>query len=267
MNSSPETVIVSGDKSTLIMRPVSGEYYMMHMMWKDTQERLFFRDITYFNSRIGGQKVFWARGNGWVAAKMPRVLRYASDAALKAVWSDGAENGSAAQIGLGNHGDRFMTFDYSDALSPDAGWTERQFVLPRDWTVEGFTSLSVLIRGQADNAPGQFYVRLEDADGGVSVQRVPDAGVVRQGIWQHVNFDFSTFQGVDLTCVSKIRLGVASATGEGALRIDTIRLNPVTCDMLQGDFDGDCRIDVNDLALLAAHWLECGLYPAESCGD
>jgi hypothetical protein len=27
MNSSPETVIVSGDKSTLIMRPVSGEYY------------------------------------------------------------------------------------------------------------------------------------------------------------------------------------------------------------------------------------------------
>ena len=390
---------------------------MMHIMWKDTQdclydtqERLFFRDITYFNSRIGGQKVFWARGNGWVAAGMPRVLRYlppedplrsryetllqqmasrlieiqqpdgywyanllypqqfnvpetsgtgffcymlawginngyldaetywpatekawealkgavhsngklgwvqpvgagpamsywdstqvygvgayllagsevqkavqmraascvdyfegyASDAALKAVWSDGAENGSAAQIGLGNHGDRFMTFDYSDALSPDAGWTERQFALPRDWTVEGFTSLSVLIRGQADNAGGQFYVRLEDADGGVSVQRVPDAGVVRQGIWQHVNFDFSTFQGVDLTCVSKIRLGVASATGEGSLRIDTIRLNPVTCDMLQGDFDGDCRIDVNDLALLAAHWLECGLYPAESCGD
>jgi len=30
INLSPETVIVSGDKSTLIMRPVFGEYYTVH---------------------------------------------------------------------------------------------------------------------------------------------------------------------------------------------------------------------------------------------
>lgn len=389
---------------------------LMHMMWEetqeclyDTEERLFYRDITYFNSRIGGQKVFWARGNGWVAAGLPRVLRYlplndplrpryetllqqmasrlveiqqpdgywyanllypqqfnvpetsgtgffcymlawginngyldaatywpatekawealkgavhpngklgwvqpvgagpamsywdstqvygvgayllagsevqktlqtqsasfidyfegyTSDAALKAVWNDGVENGSTAQIGLGNYGDRFMTFDYTNAF-PDTAWTERQFAAPRTFAVEAFRTLSVQIRGQADNAAGRFYVRLEDADGAAAIQRVEDTGFVRQGIWQEAEFDFSTFPGVDLNRVVKIRLGVDAASGPGSLRIDAIRLNPIRCETMLADFDSDCRIDVADLALLASHWLECGLYPAESCGD
>jgi hypothetical protein len=33
INLSPETVIVSGDKSTLIMRPVFGEYYTEMMIY------------------------------------------------------------------------------------------------------------------------------------------------------------------------------------------------------------------------------------------
>jgi len=33
MNLSPETFIVSGDKSTLIMRPVFGEYYNIRTIW------------------------------------------------------------------------------------------------------------------------------------------------------------------------------------------------------------------------------------------
>lgn len=55
----------------------------MHRMWGETQDclyspehRLFYRDIGYFDDIVGGQPVFWARGNGWVVAGLPRVLRY-----------------------------------------------------------------------------------------------------------------------------------------------------------------------------------------------
>ncbi|MBU6411513.1 MAG: glycoside hydrolase family 88 protein, partial [Verrucomicrobia bacterium] len=43
----------------------------------DTNEHLFFRDSTYFDTREpNGQKIFWSRGNGWVLAGLVRVLQY-----------------------------------------------------------------------------------------------------------------------------------------------------------------------------------------------
>ena len=41
----------------------------------DSEQYLFFRDSGYINSRIDGQKNFWARGNGWVLAGLAMVLR------------------------------------------------------------------------------------------------------------------------------------------------------------------------------------------------
>ena len=32
------------------------------------------------------------------------------------------------------------------------------------------------------------------------------------------------------------------------------------------DFNNNCKIDIGDFAILAANWLDCGLYPVESCG-
>ena len=56
---------------------------VMHQMWAetqaclyDTEESLFYRDISYFDDRVGGQKVFWGRGNGWVVGGLVRVLQY-----------------------------------------------------------------------------------------------------------------------------------------------------------------------------------------------
>jgi unsaturated rhamnogalacturonyl hydrolase len=43
-------------------------------LW-DPQERLFFRDSSYFDKREkNGKKVFWSRGNGWVMGGLVRVL-------------------------------------------------------------------------------------------------------------------------------------------------------------------------------------------------
>lgn len=42
----------------------------------DKSERLYFRDSSYFEKReANGKKVFWGRGNGWVAGGLARVLQ------------------------------------------------------------------------------------------------------------------------------------------------------------------------------------------------
>ena len=43
----------------------------------DKQEHLYFRDSSFFSKReANGQKVFWARGNGWVLGGLARVLQF-----------------------------------------------------------------------------------------------------------------------------------------------------------------------------------------------
>ncbi len=44
------------------------------LLW-DKEERLFFRDATYFDKREKtGHKIFWSRGNGWVMGGLAQVL-------------------------------------------------------------------------------------------------------------------------------------------------------------------------------------------------
>jgi unsaturated rhamnogalacturonyl hydrolase len=58
--------------------------FMNELFWDaaaylyDTEEDLFFRDKTFFPPRVtkNGEKIFWSRGNGWVAAGIARVLQY-----------------------------------------------------------------------------------------------------------------------------------------------------------------------------------------------
>jgi rhamnogalacturonyl hydrolase YesR len=56
--------------------------YLNTMFWDtheflyDRDERLFYRDQSYFNKKTpAGKKTFWARGNGWVMAGTVRVLQ------------------------------------------------------------------------------------------------------------------------------------------------------------------------------------------------
>ncbi len=45
-----------------------------NLLW-DKEERLFFRDATYFEKREkNGKKIFWSRGNGWVMGGIVRTL-------------------------------------------------------------------------------------------------------------------------------------------------------------------------------------------------
>ncbi len=51
-------------------------WFVTHLLY-DKKEHLFFRDHRFFNkTAANGQKVFWARGEGWVLAGTARVLKY-----------------------------------------------------------------------------------------------------------------------------------------------------------------------------------------------
>jgi unsaturated rhamnogalacturonyl hydrolase len=69
----------------------------------DKQERLYYRDSRYFQSREpNGRKVFWSRGNGWVIAGLARLLGdvpadYPDRARFEALFKEMAERIAALQ--------------------------------------------------------------------------------------------------------------------------------------------------------------------------
>jgi hypothetical protein len=123
-----------------------------------------------------------------------------------------------------------------------------------------------------------------------------DPNIVLACTWQEWNIALSEFkdknQGLDLTAIKKITIGVGDANGVGTLYFDDIRLYPsrclsefrptadFTCDCvvdyrdfavlanewfytgcLRADLYKDCKVDLRDLAILAENWLEEGWWP------
>jgi hypothetical protein len=91
-------------------------------------------------------------------------------------------------------------------------------------------------------------------------------------------FDFKTDANLTIGAGQRDDMGTVSYTFNGALdeiliynyalnRYDVADLyyfgsgESVCLDPPLYDFDGDCIINLTDLAMLASHWLDCGLYP------
>jgi hypothetical protein len=94
----------------------------------------------------------------------------------------------------------------------------------RNWTVNGVNTLTIWFRGDSANAAEQMYVAL---NGNARVDHDdPDAATLTR--WTEWNIDLQAFadQGVNLTNVNSITLGLSSVTGgTGTMYIDDIRLN------------------------------------------
>ncbi len=66
---------VSGDPKYL--DSANTRWWLTSQYLYDTKEHLYARDSTFFTKREpNGEKVFWARGNGWVFAGLARMLDY-----------------------------------------------------------------------------------------------------------------------------------------------------------------------------------------------
>jgi hypothetical protein len=93
----------------------------------------------------------------------------------------------------------------------------------RDWTVNGVDTLTIWFRGEAGNAAEQLYVTL---NGNARVDHDdPDAATGTR--WTEWNIPLQAFadQGVNLSNVNSITLGLSSVTGgTGTMYFDDIRL-------------------------------------------
>jgi len=148
-------------------------------------------------------------------------------------WIDGfdnpAVNGSIvgyanppfAEQTIVHSGNQSMPMTYDNAV----GKSEATLTLTsnRDWTVNGVNTLTIWYRGSSSNAAEQMYVTL---NGSARVDHEdPDAATTTR--WTEWNIDLQAFadQGVNLTNVNSITLGLSSVTGgTGIMYYDDIRL-------------------------------------------
>ncbi|MCP4256593.1 MAG: hypothetical protein GY774_03590 [Planctomycetes bacterium] len=154
-------------------------------------------------------------------------------------WIDGfdnpASNGSVvgyanppfAEQAIVHSGNQSMPFEYNNAV----GKSEATLTLTSnsDWTVKGVNTLTIWFKGQASNAAETLYVALNDS--AVVTNDNPDAAQTSK--WTQWNIDLQAFtdQGVTLTNVTSITLGLGNrsnpvAGGIGMMYFDDIRLYP-----------------------------------------
>jgi hypothetical protein len=115
-----------------------------------------------------------------------------------------------------------LEYDNSAAAKSEATLT---LTSNRDWTVNGVNTLTIWYRGNSSNSDEQMYVTLNDSARVANDN--PEAATITS--WTQWNIDLQAFtdQGVNLTNVNSITLGLSSVTGgTGMMFFDDIRLHP-----------------------------------------
>ena len=103
---------------------------------------------------------------------------------------------------------------------------------PRDWTAAGVGELSLWIRGDSANAAEPLYVSIANSAGSPAVvaHEDPEAAATRSWMQWIVSLPAFADQGINLSNVDKIAIGLGSKAGlaapggSGTLYIDDIRL-------------------------------------------
>jgi hypothetical protein len=133
----------------------------------------------------------------------------------------GYDNPPFTEQSIVHSGNQSMPFAYDNA----AGKSEATLTLTSnsDWTVNGVDTLTIWFRGDRDNVAENLYVALDS--NAVVNHDDPEAALISR--WTAWNIDLQAFadQGVNLSNVNSITLGIASVTGgSGVMYFDDIRL-------------------------------------------
>ncbi len=167
------------------------------------------------------------------------------DAAGQAIWQtwiDGfgiADNG--AQVGylippyteqtIVHGGAQSMPLMYTNEAGVTNSEATKTLASPRDWTAAGVSELSLWLRGDSANAAEPLYMSVSNTAGAPAVAVHDDPSAATAGTWNEwrILLQALTDQGIDLTNVDKIAIGLgshggAAAGGSGTIYIDDIRL-------------------------------------------
>jgi hypothetical protein len=150
--------------------------------------------------------------------------------AIFQTWIDGVENGTGSYVGyeLSNNGTfgetsivhsgtQSMPLQYDNTVAPGISETEYSLTAPRDWTVEGVTTLVIHFRGEAANT-GDLYVKIN----GMKVPYAGDPADIAGTRWIVWEIDLASV-GVDLTNVTTLTIGIEGG-GTGIVYVDDIRV-------------------------------------------
>lgn len=141
---------------------------------------------------------------------------------------------SYTEEGSPHGGAQAMPFFYDNNKQGVAKYSEAEMTMAtsRDWTEEGVTELSLWFRGDPANSAEQLYVAISNAGGQPVVEYNGDPIATQTDVWTQWVIPLQTFadQGIDLTNVDKITLGVGTKGntvpgGAGKMLFDDIRLN------------------------------------------
>jgi len=175
-------------------------------------------------------------------------------------------------------GAKSMRFEYQNQFDPYLTEATYTFAAAQDWTKYGIKGLSLAFRGVNENVEQLMRVRLEDASGKSAAVAHPYTYAVESDTWTQWDIALEQFSsaGVNLAAVKKIAIGFGNGTNSGqdlaskdrdVVYIDDLRLCPARCfnvDQLDlsGDINGDCVVDLKDLAIMGEGWLNSGLSAA-----
>lgn len=190
-----------------------------------------------------------------------------ADVAIWGTWADGVDDDTNGSLVGDNDGatEKDITHDDSDqsmplsydntgaALASEATLT---FDAAEDWTRSEAKALTFYVHGNADNVGGQMVVKVNGSKQAVDL----DLG---QEAWQEVNIDLADLaaQGVNLERVTSLALGIEGANSTGTVFVDNVRLYPSRCVAAfapEGDLNGDCVVDEEDLAIVTDNFLATG---------
>ncbi len=167
------------------------------------------------------------------------------DVAGEAIWQhwiDGfgvADNG--AQVGylmppyteqtVIHGGSQSMPLIYTNEGGAQNSEAALTLTAPRDWTLAAVAELSLWFRGDSANAAEPLYAGIANAAGAPGIVAYDDPSAATSGRWTEWRIALQAFadQGIDLTNVDKIAIGLgskagAAAGGTGTMYIDDIRL-------------------------------------------
>jgi len=215
----------------------------------------------------------WTFTTGWCLT-VDNFESYADDAAIAAKWVHNIPGGFSyvfLETSTINQGAKSMRFEYQNQYDPYLTEATYTFTAAQDWTMYGVKALSLAFRGVNENVEQPMYIRLEDAAGKTATVTHPYTYAVESEAWQQWDIALEEFGGVNLAAIKKIIIGVGNGTNSGqelkdrdVIYIDDIRLCTPRCfnvDQLNlsGDVNGDCVVDLKDLAVMGEGWLNNGL--------
>ena len=124
-------------------------------------------------------------------------------------------------------GRQSMPMDYSNM---DRKYSEavRTWAEPQNWTLNGYDTLKLFVRGRDTNGADRLYVTLEDSRGKAATVVNPDPAILTVVNWTDWVIPASNFTDVNMASIKKMVIGVGDRNNpksvSGRLYIDDIRV-------------------------------------------